>query len=81
MIRQGHDTDTAGAICGTVLGARFGTTWIPTHRLADGSRLERWADAVARAAPPPENRRSFMRHEAELTSRERDFQRGLTESE
>lgn len=51
MIRQGYDTDTVGAICGTVLGARFGTAWIPTHRLADGSRLGRWADTAARTAP------------------------------
>lgn len=35
IVVLGYDVDTVGAICGTVLGARFGTSWIPKDRLLD----------------------------------------------
>lgn len=78
VVGKGDDTDTVGAICGTVLGARHGDGWIPTDRLADRSRLEQWADALADGGPPPETRAAFMRREAELTAWERSFQRQRT---
>lgn len=75
VVGKGDDTDTVGAICGTVLGARHGDGWIPTDRLTEASRLEQWADALADGSPPPETRAAFMRREAELTAWERSFQR------
>lgn len=75
VVGKGDDTDTVGAICGTVLGARHGDGWIPTDRLADASRLQQWADALADGGPPPETRTAFMRREAELSAWERSFQR------
>jgi ADP-ribosylglycohydrolase len=35
ICRMGYDTDTVAAICGTVLGARFGVSWIPIRRFLD----------------------------------------------
>lgn len=75
VVAKGDDTDTVGAICGTVLGARHGDGWIPTERLVDASRLRQWADALADGGPPPETRSAFMHREAELTAWERNFQR------
>lgn len=75
VVGKGDDTDTVGAICGTVLGARHGDGWIPTDRLTDANRLQQWADALADGGPPPETRAAFMRREAELTAWERNFQR------
>lgn len=75
VIAKGDDTDTVGAICGTVLGARHGDGWIPTDRMVDAARLRRWADALADGGPPPEDRAAFLHREAELTGWERDFQR------
>lgn len=75
VVAKGDDTDTAGAICGTVLGARHGDGWIPTDRMVDAARLRRWADALADGGPPPEDRTAFLQREAELTAWERDFQR------
>lgn len=80
IVAKGDDTDTVGAICGTVLGARHGDGWIPIDRLVDGARLRRWADAVAAQGLPPEDRAVFCEHEAALTSWEADFQRRASES-
>lgn len=75
VVGKGDDADTVGAICGTVLGARYGDGWIPTDRLTDVNRLQQWADALADGGPPPETRAAFVRREAELTAWERSFQR------
>jgi hypothetical protein len=74
VVCQGYDTDTVAAICGGVLGARFGTAWIPTERLVDRERLETYADTLAGRNPLPENSDEFLRREAELTRQEVDFQ-------
>lgn len=74
IVRQGDDTDTVAAIAGSLLGARFGTAWIPTDRLLDAPRLTAWADALATAAPPPETRGAFFAAEAAHTRAERQFQ-------
>jgi ADP-ribosylglycohydrolase len=74
IVRQGYDTDTVAAICGGVLGARFGTAWIPVDRFVDSARLEAYADSLARGGPLPEHRNDLLRREAELTRQEVDFQ-------
>jgi len=47
VIVLGYDTDTVAAICGTVLGARFGAGWIPLDQLLEQDRLLAYARAVA----------------------------------
>lgn len=77
VVAQGDDTDSVGAVCGAVLGARFGDAWIPRHRLVDRERLEEWADAVAQGGPAPEDRETFCHLEAARTTWEHDHQRQM----
>ena len=49
IVQQGYDTDTVAAICGSILGARFGCGWIPVDRLVDHDRLTAYADALVQA--------------------------------
>jgi len=77
IMRQGYDTDTVGAICGGVLGARYGTGWIPLERLHDRSRIEAYADALVSRGAPPESRETFVEKEYDLTLGERQFQMDL----
>ena len=77
IIRQGYDTDTVGAICGGVLGARFGTRWIPLDRLRDQERIEAYADALVTREAPPETREAFVEREYDLTLLEKQFQAEL----
>lgn len=75
IVRQGYDTDTVAAIAGAVLGARFGTAWIPLDRLLDGPRLSRWADALL-SGEAPETRAGCLAAEAAHTAAERRFSAG-----
>jgi ADP-ribosyl-[dinitrogen reductase] hydrolase len=77
IMRQGYDTDTVGAICGGILGARFGTGWIPLARLRDRRRLEAYADALVKRDAPPEGREAFVEREYDLTLLEKQFQSEL----
>jgi ADP-ribosyl-[dinitrogen reductase] hydrolase len=74
IMGQGHDTDTVGAIAGGLLGARFGTGWIPMDRLRDGPRLEVYADALVTRDGAPERRDGFIERERELTDEEKRYQ-------
>ncbi len=74
IMRQGDDTDTVGAIAGGLLGARFGTDWIPIDRLRDGPRLEVYADALVTRDGAPERRDGFIERERELTDEEKRYQ-------
>lgn len=67
VVQQGFDTDTVAAITGTVLGARFGTGWLPMARLLDGPRLAAYADALV-GGPLPEGRAAFLAAEAAWTA-------------
>lgn len=67
LVRQGADTDTVAAICGSILGARHGTSWIPAERLVDADRMRTWSHALATHGPAPETRAAFMQRERELT--------------
>ncbi|MCW8129585.1 MAG: ADP-ribosylglycohydrolase family protein [Planctomycetota bacterium] len=77
IVRLGFDTDTVAAICGGLLGARFGTGWIPTERLLDRARLEAYADALAEDREPPENQFTCLEKEAAWTFQEKEFQKTL----
>jgi ADP-ribosyl-[dinitrogen reductase] hydrolase len=77
IMRQGYDTDTIGAICGGILGARYGTGWIPKERLHDRKRLEAYADALVSCDAPPESRDTFIEKEYDLTLIEKQFQTEL----
>ncbi|MCX6031786.1 MAG: ADP-ribosylglycohydrolase family protein [Chloroflexi bacterium] len=74
VVQQGYDTDTVAAICGSILGARFGCGWIPVERLADRDRLLAYADALVERGGLPEDLAGFMRREAALTAEEAAFQ-------
>jgi ADP-ribosylglycohydrolase len=73
IVRQGYDTDTVAAIAGGLLGARYGTCWIPTDRLVDHERLAAYAEALVDRRPP-ETHGSFLSRESELTRLEKRFQ-------
>ncbi|HTM22192.1 MAG TPA: ADP-ribosylglycohydrolase family protein [Kofleriaceae bacterium] len=75
VMRLGGDTDTVGAIAGTLLGARFGSAWIPRARMIDAGRLDRYADALV-SASLPESLTDCLRCEAEHTAAEAAFLRG-----
>ncbi len=77
VVALGYDTDTVAAICGSLLGARFGTGWVPRARLLDRPRLEAYARALVARAGPPEDREAFLAREAELTRQEAAFQAAL----
>lgn len=72
IVRQGYDTDTVAAIAGSVLGARFGASWIPVDRLIDGPRIACWADALV-SGEAPESRADCLAAEAALTAAERRY--------
>ena len=46
IVKIGYDVDTVAAIAGSVLGARFGTSWIPIERLQDVERLTKYANLI-----------------------------------
>lgn len=81
IILQGYDTDTVAAICGSILGARFGCAWIPVDVLFDQERLETYAVAVAASptAEPLETKSQFMEREGVLSGFESRFQQKLME--
>ena len=80
IVQLGEDADTVAAIAGSLLGARFGTAWIPRHRLLDRAALERYAEALVTRQGPPEDREAFLRREAEWTRREEHYQANLARS-
>ncbi|WP_375767951.1 ADP-ribosylglycohydrolase family protein [Archangium gephyra] len=43
IIQQSYDTDTVAAIAGGVLGARFGSGWVPRAWLLGAERVSRVA--------------------------------------
>ncbi|NEO80555.1 ADP-ribosylglycohydrolase family protein [Moorena sp. SIO4G3] len=75
IIRQGYDTDTVAAICGGILGARFGTNWIPLERLQERERLENYAAALVDFYVPVEHIETFLAREAELSQQEANYQK------
>ncbi|WP_083680629.1 ADP-ribosylglycohydrolase family protein [Archangium sp. Cb G35] len=77
IIQQGYDTDTVAAIAGGVLGARFGSGWVPRARLLDAERLELYARALVTRSALPETLDVFVQKEAAWTAEEERFQAGL----
>jgi ADP-ribosylglycohydrolase len=80
LVALGHDTDTVGAICGSLLGARFGLDWVPRQRLLDGAILQAYAEAMVTRTAAPEEIPAFLKREAMWTWREEDFQRAVLAS-
>jgi ADP-ribosylglycohydrolase len=74
IIRQGYDTDTVAAICGGLLGSRFGTSWIPLEQFIDRKRLADYAEALVVRDVPPEDQETFVDREADLTKQEVNYQ-------
>lgn len=66
LAQQGGDTDTAAAIAGAILGARYGTGWIPIDRLIDREALRAYADSLT-SRVLHESYLEFVRREAHLT--------------
>ncbi|ELR12305.1 ADPribosylglycohydrolase superfamily protein [Acanthamoeba castellanii str. Neff] len=70
IIVLGYDTDTVAAICGSVLGARFGTGWIPMHRLLERERLETYAKALVTGTTADKRRPHELETLEELVEKE-----------
>lgn len=75
IIRQGYDTDTVGAICGGILGARFGVDWIPSKSFIARDHIEKYARALIERDPLLDNLEKFLEIEAKLTEQESLFQK------
>lgn len=70
-IQEGGDADTVGAIAGGLLGARFGTDWIPIHRCIDASTLLAYADSLINRRLP-EQVENFLARETRFSAMERE---------
>jgi ADP-ribosylglycohydrolase len=77
LVALGYDTDTVAAICGSLLGARFGLDWIPRQRLLDGPILQKYAEAMVSRTGAPEEIPAFLQREATWTWQEEEYQRGV----
>jgi ADP-ribosylglycohydrolase len=73
VVNLGDDTDTVAAIAGGILGARFGTDWIPETELVDQGRVKLYANRLV-AGGLAEDPEVFLEREARLTQAEKSFQ-------
>lgn len=78
IIRQGFDTDTVAAIAGSILGARYGTDWIPVDLLLDQENISKYAQALS----DPEIHRfeedlAFLSREKEWSILEQSYQQKI----
>ncbi|MBK8201478.1 MAG: ADP-ribosylglycohydrolase family protein [Bdellovibrionales bacterium] len=73
IVNLGDDTDTVAAIAGGILGARFGTDWIPETEFADRWRIRNYANKLV-SGTPVEDPYVFLEREARLTQAEKSFQ-------
>jgi len=75
IVNLGYDTDTVAAIAGTILGARFGYSWIPVQRFMDFNRLSEYSNALLeRGNSNIESIYNFMEVETKWTKFEDEFQ-------
>lgn len=72
IVIEGYDTDTVAAIAGSLLGARWGTEWIPLDRFYDANRIAIYAKALT-GERELESRELFLQEEAKLTAVEKKF--------
>ncbi|MCW7540631.1 ADP-ribosylglycohydrolase family protein [Aquabacterium sp. A7-Y] len=77
LVQQGGDTDTVAAIAGGILGARFGTDWIPLERCMDAAMLEHYADSLL-SGRLPEAYEDFIERERNWTVLERRYLGGVS---
>jgi ADP-ribosyl-[dinitrogen reductase] hydrolase len=73
IMNLGYDTDTVAAICGGILGARFGESWIPKEKVVSRDRVEAYALLIAKETARLESQAEFLNHEASLTKKEQQF--------
>lgn len=72
IVREGYDTDTVAAIAGSMLGARYGTEWIPTHQFVDQERIVKYGQAMV-SKETPEGYPTFLEKEKQWTTFEKRF--------
>lgn len=72
IVVEGYDTDTVAAIAGSLLGARWGTEWIPLDRFYDANRIIMYG-RVLTGEQELESRELFLQEEAKLTVLEKKF--------
>ncbi|WP_044640034.1 ADP-ribosylglycohydrolase family protein [Risungbinella massiliensis] len=78
IIRQGFDTDTVAAIAGSILGARYGMDWIPTHRLLDQENIVKYAQALSEPdIYQLEEGLDFLSREKDWSEMEQSYQRKI----
>ena len=77
VVRLGGASGVAGAVCGSVLGARFGDAWIPSTRLIDAERLGAYADTLSEGGDTVESQAGFMSVEASFTRQWGAFSEGM----
>ncbi len=76
IVAHGGDAGPAGAIAGAVLGARFGTSWIPQDRFVDRGRFESYSASLI-AGQRPEDFPIFAEHERALSRTTAAFRQEL----
>lgn len=79
VVQQGGDADTMGAIAGSILGARFGTDWIPIQRCIDCEKLLEYSVSLL-SLSVPESFEALLEREFKLSLQEREFTASLTKS-
>lgn len=72
IVKIGYDTDTVAAIAGGILGARFGTEWIPSDKFYDKERVLAYSESMI-TGKLPENIKSFISKEKRLTIEDGNF--------
>ena len=72
VVNEGHDTDTVGAILGSILGARFGDSWVGEVR--EEERIRKYADSIANGARGQmEGWTEYLNREKQLTWDEKQW--------
>jgi len=66
ICQLGYDTDTVCSITGSILGARFGSSWINTDIIIDNVRIENYVNSIINLKNC-ENINQFLYHEGNLT--------------
>ncbi len=75
VVMLGSDTDMVAAIAGSILGARFGDAWIPTHELKFFDRWNRMASEVTFEKPMPAQKfEHYLAYERAALEMERSLQ-------
>lgn len=80
IIKMGYDTDTVAAIAGSILGARFGCSFIEEDKIMELDRINKYATALIEKLNQPETMQEFISNEEKLTKMEINFQNNIKKS-